>query len=89
MKLALLGDRAFGYDELDELLKRLGWDDALRFRGNITSTNEYSNKKYEENWVFSNGRFTQGKATQVVKLSGRRFSIEETFRDTKVLYSSA
>lgn len=117
--ITLLADRGFGDQKLYELLRFLGWDYVIRFRGCIHVENPAGETKPASEWVHPAGRasmirgakVTEDKATvpavvlvharnmkeawclatslsentasEVVKLYGRRFTIEETFRDTK------
>ena len=120
-RVTLLGDRAFGYIELYHLLKRIGWEYVLRFRGNILVEDENGVQNAADEWVFPNGRprilkspkvtakrasipaivvvkakkmkeawclatsLSAANAAEVVAKYAKRFSIEETFRDTKDL----
>jgi len=119
-RVELLGDRAFGYVELYELLSDIGWDYTLRFRENIVlfeqgddktslAASAYvpqngrartlqrprvTTKRFEvptavlvkrkgmkEAWCLATSRVENAAAS--VKVYSRRFTIEETFRDTK------
>jgi hypothetical protein len=118
-QVEVLGDRAFGYRELYELLSKLGWDYTLRFRDNIriweAGDDELSlrasayvpangrvrtlirprvtdarfeipaavfvkRKGMKEAWCLATSR-VDGDTS--VRAYSRRFTIEETFRDTK------
>jgi len=120
-RVELLGDRAFGYQELYALLEKLGWAYTLRFRENIViyegegpalaasayvPTNgrafkvlapRVTRKRFQvpavvavkrkgmkEAWCLATSR-ADDDASEVVRTYSRRFSIEETFRDTKDL----
>jgi hypothetical protein len=121
VKVTLLGDRAFGYEELYELLGGLGWDYVLRFRENIMVAEPGAEAVAASKLVPPRGRVrkiqgarvTRGlaeipavvlvkragmkeawclatslataDANEIVKAYSRRFTIEETFRDTKDL----
>lgn len=121
VRVTLLADRAFGYQELYALLASLGWDFVLRFRGNILVEAADGVRRTAEEWVAASGsakalrgaRVTADRAlvgavvvakakkmkepwclatslgdapaSDIIKLYGRRFTIEETFRDTKDL----
>jgi hypothetical protein len=115
----VLGDRAFGYQELYALLAKYGWDYTLRFRENIVVYDgeaagapaaEYvptngrarklisprvtrdrfsipavilvKRKGMKEAWCLATSRVNDD-ASEVVRTYSRRFTIEETFRDTK------
>lgn len=117
--VTLMGDRAFGYAELYELLGLYGWDYVLRFRENIlvaesegeavaaaelvpahgrvrkivgaTVTGNrdpvpavvlVKRKGMKEAWCLATS-FATADANEVVRTYSRRFTIEETFRDTK------
>lgn len=114
-----LADRAFGYQELYELLSSFGWDYTIRFRENIlvssgegpalpasahvpangrvcklvnpAVTNQQTkipaavfvkSKGMKEAWCLAVSRADRD-ARESVRVYSRRFSIEETFRDTK------
>lgn len=114
-----LADRAFGYQELYELLHSFGWDYTIRFRENIIVSADESPGLPASTHVPANGRvcklvnpavtnrqtripsavFVKSKgmkeawclavsraerdARESVRVYSRRFTIEETFRDTK------
>ena len=114
-----LGDRAFGYQALYELLGSFGWDYTIRFRENIKIYEDDARSLPASAYVPANGRalklvdaqvthqrfklpaavFVKRKgmkqawclatsrvnaeASDVVRAYGKRFTIEETFRDTK------
>lgn len=120
--VTILGDRAFGSQELYNVLEGLGWDYVIRFRGVIRVESAEGKAHPCEDWVPVNGRPRMLKdakvtvdrtqigavvavkargmkeawclatslrartASEIVKLYGRRFTIEETFRDTKDLH---
>ncbi len=114
-----LADRAFGYQQMYELISRLGWDYTIRFRENILVRDgdshalpasahvpangrvcrllnpEVTNrsckipaavfvkrKGMKQAWCLATSR-TDVDASDTVRTYGRRFTIEETFRDTK------
>lgn len=114
-----LADRAFGYQELYELLGSFGWDYTIRFRENILVrhgegpslpasahvpangrvcklvnpevTNQQckipavvfvKRKGMKQAWCLAVSR-AQGDGSESVRTYSRRFTIEETFRDTK------
>lgn len=117
--VTLLADRGFGDQKLYDLLKSLGWDYVIRFRGNILVENRDGETRPAKDWVRPDGRaymlrdaevtcdkapvpavvlvhargmkepwclatsLSARRASEVVKKYGRRFTIEETFRDTK------
>jgi len=117
--ITLLADRGFGDQKLYELLKLLGWDYVIRFRGVILVENAQGEVRAASEWVRPGGRallirdakvtgdqasipgvvlvhaakmkepwclatsLSKKTASEIVKLYGRRFTIEETFRDTK------
>jgi hypothetical protein len=117
-----LADRGFGDQKLYELLRTLGWDFVIRFRGCISVQNAAGETRAADEWVPANGRATMlrgvhvtddraelpavvvararnmketwclattlsnRKASEIVKLYGKRFTIEETFRDEKNLH---
>ena len=114
-----LGDRAFGYRELYELLGSFGWDYTIRFRENIKVYEDDERSLPASAYVPANGRalklvgaqvthqrfelpaavFVKRKgmkqawclatsradadASDIVRAYSKRFTIEETFRDTK------
>jgi hypothetical protein len=114
-----LGDRAFGYQELYELLGSLGWHYTIRFRENIKVYEDDERSLPASAYVPANGRalkiigaqvthkrfqvpaavFVKRKgmkqawclassrvdadANDIVLAYSKRFTIEETFRDTK------
>lgn len=114
-----LGDRAFGSQDMYEVLDRCGFDYVLRFRDNILIHEGDGTPLRASAYVPSNGRalmivaprvtgskyalgaavfvkrkgmkdawclatsLKDTKAADVVATYGRRFTIEETFRDTK------
>jgi len=119
-RVELLGDRAFGYVELYELLLEIGWDYTLRFRENIVVFEQGDDKtslaasayvpqngrtrtllrprvtshRFEvpavvlvkrkgmkEAWCLATSRMDDTAAS--VQAYSKRFTIEETFRDTK------
>jgi hypothetical protein len=115
-----LGDRAFGYQELYELLGSYGWHYTIRFRENIKIYEANSGdclpgsayvpangrvlklvgaqvthqrfavpavvfvkrKGMKEAWCLATSR-ADADAGDIVRAYSRRFTIEETFRDTK------
>lgn len=115
--LTVLADRAFGNQDLYNVLEGFGWDYVIRFRGCIRVEAADGTAQPCEEWVPTNGRprmlrdarvtadrtqigavvavkargmkeawclatsFKSRTATEIVKLYGRRFTIEETFRD--------
>ena len=119
--VTLLGDRAFGYEELYALLEGLGWDYVLRFRQNIMVAEPDAEAVPASSLVLPRGRVRKivgarvtrklavvpavvlvkrarmkeawclatslatADANEIVKTYSRRFTIEETFRDTKDL----
>lgn len=119
IKVTLLADRGFGDQKLYALLKQLGFDFIIRFRGNIHVSDEAGETKEAREWLSPTGRprllrpafvtldraqvgavvcvhakgmkepwhlatsLKTAKAAEIVKLYGRRFTIEEAFRDTK------
>jgi hypothetical protein len=122
VNIVLLADRGFGDQKLYELLRTLGWDFVIRFRGCISVQNAAGETRAADEWVPANGRATMlrgvhvtddraelpavvvararnmketwclattlsnRKASEIVKLYGKRFTIEETFRDEKNLH---
>ena len=120
--VTVLADRAFGNQDLYNVLDAHGWDYVIRFRGCIRVEADDGEAHACEDWVPINGRPRMLKdakvtadrtqigavvvvkqrlmkeawclatslknrtASEVVKLYGRRFTIEETFRDTKDLH---
>jgi hypothetical protein len=119
MRVEWLADRAFGYQEMYELLGSVGWDYTIRFRENIlvstgggpalpasahvpangrvcklespTVTNKRSTipaavfvkrKGMKEAWCLATSCVDRD-GRESVRTYSRRFSIEETFRDTK------
>lgn len=119
VSVTLLGDRAFGYEELYGLLGGFGWDYSIRFRENIVVAEPdgvsvpaadlvpahgrvrkiagalvtrkrsevpavvlVKRKGMKEAWCLATSLATAD-GNDVVRLYSRRFSIEETFRDTK------
>lgn len=120
--LTVLADRAFGNQDLYNVLEGFGWDYVIRFRGCIRVEAADGTAQPCEDWVPANGRarmlkdakvtadrtqigaviavkargmkeawclatsFKSRTAAEIVKLYGRRFTIEETFRDTKDLH---
>jgi len=119
VKVTVLADRGFGDRKLYALLKHLGFDFVIRFRGDVHVESGDGEVRPAGDWVPSNGRIRQLRNARVttdryevdlvvcvkahgmkdpwclavhsdrltgaiaVKLYGRRFTIEETFRDTK------
>lgn len=119
-KVTLLADRGFGDQKLYALLKQLGFDYVIRFRGNI-HVSDGSVTREAKAWLYPNGRarlirgalvthdraevgavvcvhargmqdpwflatsLKAATAMAIVKLYGKRFTVEETFRDTKDL----
>lgn len=119
VRVTLLADRGFGYEELYRLLDRCNWDYVLRFRENILVTKPDGTVGKAADFVPTNGRalkivdaavtgkavvipavvlvkrknmkeawclatsFSKADANDTVRAYSRRFSIEETFRDTK------
>ncbi len=122
VRVTLLADRAFGSQQLYQLLETLGWDYVIRFRGCIRVEATTGEAREAEAWVPANGQalklvgarvtndrtaigavivvkakrmneawclatsLAEPAARDTVKLYGRRFTIEETFRDTKDLH---
>lgn len=120
--IILLADRGFGDQKLYGLLGALGWDYAIRFRGNIVVEARDGTSRTAAQWVPKGGRalklagarvtrdrfevpavvvvrdrkmkeawclatsLKKERASAIVKKYGRRFTIEETFRDTKDLH---
>lgn len=56
--ITLLADRGFGDQELYQTLEQLGWDYAIRFRGNIVVEHD-GQKQPASQWVAANGRATK------------------------------
>src|SRR5581483_3130623 len=56
VRVTLLADRAFGYQQLYELLSLLGWDYVVRFRGCIHVESAEGEVREADAWVPSNGR---------------------------------
>jgi hypothetical protein len=119
VKVTVLADRGFGDKKLYALLKDLGFDFVIRFRGDVHVQTDGGEVRPASEWVPENGRIRQLRNALVttdrykidliacvkargmkdswclavhsdrltgataVKLYGRRFTIEETFRDTK------
>ena len=118
-QVIVLADRGFGDVALyEELVKDLGFDFVIRFRGCIAVRSPSGETRMASEWVPSNGRALRVKrarltasryevvavvvvkraamkegwhlatslnlpADQIVRLYGRRFTIEENFRDEK------
>lgn len=118
-KVTWLGDRAFGSQDMYEVLDRCGFDYVLRFRDNILMHEGDGKPLRASAYVPSNGRalmlvapsvtgakyslgaavfvkrkgmkeawclatsLKDAKAADIVATYSRRFTIEETFRDTK------
>jgi hypothetical protein len=116
----VLGDRAFGYQQMYALLGTIGWNYTIRFRENIIIHDaEYgralpaaahvpangraqklvapkvTRKRFEvpaivvvkrkgmkEAWCLATSR-ADAQASDIIRTYSRRFTIEETFRDTK------
>lgn len=121
VKVTIVADRGFGDVKLYGLLRELGFDYAIRFRGNVLVKHDGVTKPAAE-WVGASGRARMLKdvvvtgdrvavpavvlvhapkmkdpwciatslsgspARDVVRLYGKRFTIEEQFRDTKDLH---
>ena len=119
MHVTILADRGFGDQQLYALLRDVGFDFIVRFRGVVTVESRAGEVRAASAWVPTTGRIrhlpgarvTQarypldavvcvqatgmqapwclavGGATitgaQAVRLYGRRFTIEEAFRDVK------
>lgn len=119
MKVVVVADRGFGYQQLVQKLHELGLDFVLRIRKSTWIQDVHGTKKYAGDWIAASGRalmlrdvrvtedetevgafiavkaksmkegwclissLTTLNAPSIVKLYGKRFSIEETFRDTK------
>ena len=119
VKVTVLADRGFGDQKLYALLKDLGFDFIIRFRGVVTVQSRDGEVRPASEWVPPNGKIRQlrdarvttdryaldsvvvvkargmkdpwclavrgGTLTgaRIVKLYARRFTIEESFRDTK------
>lgn len=117
--ITLLADRGFGDQKRYDHLDSMGWDYIIRFRQNITVTDEHGESKPAGQWVplstrprmLRNALVTVDRmpveavvlvkakgmkeawclatsrkdlsAARIVKLYGRRFTIEESFRDEK------
>src|SRR5579883_250551 len=56
VRVTLLADRAFGYQELYALLEVFGWDFVIRFRGVIRVESAEGEAREAEKWVPPNGR---------------------------------
>ena len=57
VKVTLLADRGFGYQEFFDLLKnQLGFEFVIRLRGNITVTDNNGESRIAEDWVGKGGR---------------------------------
>jgi hypothetical protein len=119
VRVELLADRAFGYQELYALLEEIGWRYTIRFRENIVIYDgdgpalpatayvpsngrafkvvapKVTRKRFEipaivavkrkgmkEAWCLATSRAADD-PSEIVRTYSRRFSIEETFRDTK------
>lgn len=119
VRVELLADRAFGYQQLYALLEKLDWKYTIRFRENIVIYDgpgpalraaayvpsngralklvapKVTRKRFEipaivavkrkgmkEAWCLATSRAADD-ASEIVRTYSRRFSIEETFRDTK------
>lgn len=80
VEITVLADRGFGDQKLYEYLSFLGWDYVIRFRECIHVTHQDTTKPAAG--CLATSRVKDG-AAAVVKLYSRRFTIEETFRDTK------
>jgi hypothetical protein len=122
VRINVLADRGFGDHKRYEHLRGLGIDFIIRFRENITVSNEFGDSRPAAEWLTKSGRATMLEkvavtqdfyvlpavvlvhdrkmketwclatsradlgAAEIVKLYGRRFTIEETFRDTKDIH---
>ena len=122
VRVTVLADRGFGDQKRYEQLRSLGFDYVIRFREQITVSDQWGSSKPAVEWLPASGRATMIKdaavtqdfyvlpavvvahdrkmqeawclatsrsdlgAAQIVKLYGRRFTIEETFRDTKDIH---
>lgn len=120
--VTILADRGFGDTKLYVFLEELGFNYIIRFRENISVTNENGVAKTAGEWVPANGRATKLKnvlataakvpvpavvvtkaagmkeawclacsdsdmsAALAVSHYGKRFTIEENFRDTKDIH---
>lgn len=57
VKVTVLADRGFGYQEFFDLLKnQLGFEFVIRLRGNITVTDNNGESRIAEDWVGKGGR---------------------------------
>ena len=97
--VTMLADRGFGDVRLYEGLAGWGWDFVIRFRGCIFVTSSEGEERTAADWLHPNGRARKLKgmkdawylasslgghpAGDIIKLYGRRFTIEENFRDAK------
>lgn len=122
VRVMVLADRGFGDQKRYEHLKGLGFDYIIRFRENITVSDQWGTSKPAVEWLPKSGRATKIEnpavtqdfyllpsvvvvhdrkmkdcwclatsradlgAAEIVKFYGRRFTIEETFRDTKDIH---
>jgi hypothetical protein len=119
VRVEWLADRAFGYQDLYELLGSYGWDYTIRFRENIHIYDDegpslpasahvpgngriqkliaprithdrfevpavvlVKRKNMKEAWCLATSRQNDD-ASDIVRAYSKRFTIEETFRDTK------
>jgi hypothetical protein len=56
VRVTIVADRGFGDKKLFEFLISLGFDYVIRFRGNITVTDEHGESRSAADWVGPNGR---------------------------------
>jgi hypothetical protein len=97
VKVTILADRGFADQKLYALLGQLVFDFVVRFRQCITVTSAEGERRTAAEWVPQQGRarmkeawclatsVEQASAAKVIGLYGRRFTIEEKFRDIKDL----
>lgn len=56
VKVTILADRGFGYVYIYNILKKLGFNYVIRFKGNIKVYDKKGNEKTAKDWVGKNGR---------------------------------
>ena len=56
VKVTILADRGFGYVYMYNILKKLGFNYVIRFKGNIKVYDKDGNERNAKDWVGKNGR---------------------------------
>jgi hypothetical protein len=67
VRVELLADRGFGDQKLYELLRELGWDFIIRFRGNIVVEARNGQRRPAAEWVPQSGRALMLKEAKVTR----------------------